>query len=163
VKAEGRLDLVVCNASPPILPMTFDEHTAVRLNQYVAVSLALVDVPLAAALDVLAAHRGTAVIVSSVFAATDRPQLARARATYPHYVSAKAAIEGLAHAAAAARRDIGVLIVRPPRLEAELRLPVGDGPALPAASVAGALAERLMAGVAPGAAVVFEDFAQAPA
>jgi len=158
VRTEGQLDVLVCNASPAILPMSFGEHSAQRIDRYVADSLALVSHPLAAAIECLAAHQGSAVAISSIFANTEKPQLARARATYPHYVSAKCAIEGLVHSAAAAYPGVRFLIARPPRLEAELRLPSGDGAVLPASQVASMLIRRLAMDRPAGAAVVMEDF-----
>ncbi|HWI60804.1 MAG TPA: SDR family NAD(P)-dependent oxidoreductase, partial [Symbiobacteriaceae bacterium] len=49
----GRLDLLVCSAAPPLLPLSLDPDTVLRAERYVADSLALTSRPLAAFLPLL--------------------------------------------------------------------------------------------------------------
>jgi NAD(P)-dependent dehydrogenase (short-subunit alcohol dehydrogenase family) len=147
----GGLDVLVCNASPTILPMWFELGTAERTVEYVADSLRLVTAPLAASLDALEARHGWLVAISSVYADT-------APAAYPHYVAAKGALEGLVRAVAHHHTQVGVLLVRPPRLLGELNIPVAGESALPAETVAAVIAGRLGSAPPSGAAELLTDF-----
>lgn len=129
----GGLDLLVCNASPAILPMRYERESAVRIHEYVAYSLALASHPVAASLPRLAESGGQVVVVSSVYAQS-------APAQFPHYVAAKSAIEGLLRSVAACHTSVGFTIVRPPRLEGELNIPFAGENPLPAAVVAAGIA-----------------------
>lgn len=147
----GHLDVVVCNASPTILPMWFEAATVERTTRYVADSLDLVAQPLAAALPALVESRGWVVAVSSRYADTTP-------ASYPHYVAAKGAIEGLVRATAHHHRDVGILIVRPPRLLGEVNIPVAGEEAIPGEVVAATIADRLAQAPPHGAAELLDDF-----
>jgi NAD(P)-dependent dehydrogenase (short-subunit alcohol dehydrogenase family) len=109
VTARGGLDLLVCNASPPIRPQRLDPAGLDRFERFVLESLGLVSAPLAAFLDELDARSGTALIVSSSALTTLPPE-------WPHYVTAKSALEGLAAWAAAAHPRTRFVVVRPPKL-----------------------------------------------
>lgn len=109
VDTRGGLDLLVCNASPAIRPLRFDAGTFERFVGFVHESVGLVAAALAAFLDDLDARSGTALVVSSS-ALTTLPS------EWPHYVTAKAAVEGLASWAAAAHPRVRLVVVRPPKL-----------------------------------------------
>lgn len=157
--AEGRLDILICNAAPAVLPMPFSAFSIDRLNRYVAASFALVSNPVAASLDALSQTQGWAVAVSSAFANFDSPQFARARASYPHYVAAKSAIEGLFHSLAANNAGVGFVLARPPRLDGELPVPFGEGTALAPVLVADRLISLLVSTERPDRKVLtIEDF-----
>jgi NAD(P)-dependent dehydrogenase (short-subunit alcohol dehydrogenase family) len=109
VAERGGLDLLVCNASPAIRPLSLDPEALDRFGRFVGESLDLVAAALAVFLDELEARGGTAVVVSSSALETLPPD-------WPHYVTAKAAVEGLAAWAAAAHPGVRMLVVRPPKL-----------------------------------------------
>lgn len=125
----GQLDFLICNASPAILPMKFEAQTVERLNAYVQQSLALYSVPLAHFMNLLVEDTGRVVVISSIYAE-------KLPANFPHYVSAKLAIEGLVKTIATTYKDYSFLIARPPRLIGELNLPFGDELVLSAEQVA---------------------------
>ena len=108
-----RLDFLVCSACPALLPLWLDSTAVTRINEYVTHSLALASVPMSVFLGALAENCGCCVIISSV-AVNDPP------AEWPHYVSAKQAVEGLAKVAAVEYNTVNFLIVRPPRLVTDL-------------------------------------------
>jgi NAD(P)-dependent dehydrogenase (short-subunit alcohol dehydrogenase family) len=131
------LDLVVCTACPPLVPLPVHAAAMARIRQHIDDSIALVGEPLAALLPLLARRNGWCVAVSSV-AVTDPP------ADWPHYVGAKAAIEGLVQVAARQHRDVRFLIVRPPRLATDLtNTPLGHVGALRPEDVVSAVLRRL--------------------
>ena len=109
LELRGGLDLLVCNAAPPIRPLRFDAGTFDRFVGFVHESVGLVAAPLAALLTDLDARSGTALVVSSSALTTLPPE-------WPHYVTAKAAVEGLASWAAAAHPRVRLVVVRPPKL-----------------------------------------------
>jgi NAD(P)-dependent dehydrogenase (short-subunit alcohol dehydrogenase family)/acyl dehydratase len=152
-EARGGLDILVCNACPPLSGLSLDAASLSRITEYVARSLAMVAVPLAATLDLLAARAGALVVISSS-AVEDPPR------SWPHYVTAKAAIEGLARAALAEAPALRGVIVRPPRLRTDLVSTPGSvdraiAPEIVAARLAGLLAR----GGEPGLSMLegFED------
>jgi NAD(P)-dependent dehydrogenase (short-subunit alcohol dehydrogenase family) len=112
-EACGGLDILVCNACPPLSPLSLDPAGLPRITEYIARSIAMVAVPLASTLDLLAARAGVLVLVSSS-ALQDPPR------EWPHYVTAKAALEGLASATLAQAPTLRCVIVRPPRLRTDL-------------------------------------------
>lgn len=133
VAEQGRLDTLVCNACPTILPMAYEAASAAKVHEYISQAIALASYPLAASLEALSASEGRAVVISSVYAEKTPPN-------FPHYVAAKCAIEGLVRAAAGHHRKIGFILVRPPRLEGELSIPFAGDNVLPAAQVAAKIA-----------------------
>lgn len=105
----GKLDLLICNASPPIRPLPFAPERMAQFEEFLAGSLALVTVPMASFLDTLAEQGGWSIVLSSMFV-TEPP------ADFPQYVTTKSAVEGLARWAALHYPKVRHLIVRPPKL-----------------------------------------------
>jgi NAD(P)-dependent dehydrogenase (short-subunit alcohol dehydrogenase family) len=103
------LDFLVCNASPPIRPLSFVPEKLEQFQDFLVKSLALVSVPMSVFLGCLSKRSGWNVIVSSAFV-RDLP------GEWPHYVTAKCAVEGLAQWAAAQNQQAQTLLVRPPKL-----------------------------------------------
>jgi NAD(P)-dependent dehydrogenase (short-subunit alcohol dehydrogenase family) len=131
------LDLLVCSACPPLVPLPVHAAAMARIRQHINDSVALVGEPLAALLPLLARRKGWCVVVSSI-AVTDPP------ADWPHYVGAKAAIEGFIQVAAHQHRDVRFLVVRPPRLATDLtNTPLGHVGALRPEDVVSAVVQRL--------------------
>ena len=109
LKEHKGLDFLVCNASPPIRPLSFVPEKLGQFQDFLAKSLALVGVPMSVFLGCLSERSGWNVIVSSAFV-RDLP------GEWPHYVTAKCAVEGLARWAAAHYQQTQTLLVRPPKL-----------------------------------------------
>lgn len=109
LKRYGGLDVLVCNASPPIRPLPFVPEKLTQFQEFLAHSVALVSLPMSSFLGALSERSGWNVVVSSAFV-RDLP------AEWPHYVTAKCAVEGLVHWAAAHHPKVHSLIVRPPKL-----------------------------------------------
>jgi len=148
----GGLDILVCNACPTIRPLGFAAESLERFQRFVAESVALVSVPMAVFGGNLAERGGWSVAVSSEYARTSPRE-------WPHYVTAKSAIEGLARWTAANNERLGVLIVRPPKLLTDqTNTPFGRHGALPVEQVAAAIVRRLCASPDFGAAEVMESF-----
>ena len=103
------LDFLVCNASPPIRPLSFVPEKLEWFQDFLGKSLALVSMPMSIFLGCLSERSGWNVVISSAFV-RDLP------AEWPHYVTAKFAVEGLAHWAAAHYPQTHSLVVRPPKL-----------------------------------------------
>jgi NAD(P)-dependent dehydrogenase (short-subunit alcohol dehydrogenase family)/acyl dehydratase len=146
----GRLDLLICNACPALRPLWLEPASAQRITEHVARSVAMVAVPLSHLLDLVAAQRGSAVVVSSS-AVVDPP------AEWPHYVAAKCAVEALARVAAVEQPEARLLVVRPPKLLTELvNTPMGRHDALAPEHFAARLVRRLMDPGEPSRDVVLE-------
>jgi NAD(P)-dependent dehydrogenase (short-subunit alcohol dehydrogenase family) len=109
----GRLDFLICNACPSILPLRLEPEMVGRINSYVGSALALVSVPVSVFSRLLNEKSGWSVIISS--AAVEAPPQ-----EWPHYVAVKCAIEGLAHVAALQYPNANFLLVRPSRLWTDL-------------------------------------------
>ncbi|MDQ6673243.1 MAG: SDR family NAD(P)-dependent oxidoreductase [Chloroflexota bacterium] len=154
VKREhGHLDFLICNAAPALLPMRLHARTVGRVNDYVYQSLGLVSVPLAVFMPLVSQQGGWLVTISSSV-------IAAPPADWPHYVSAKYAIEGMTRATAADQRAASFLIVRPPRLLTDLvNTPIGREGAIPPERVAAQIVRHLFGPAAPGRVQVLEDFA----
>ncbi len=105
----GRLDFLICNASPPIRPLPFVPEKLAQFHDFVTGSLALVTAPLAAFHGTLAEQSGWSIVISSAFV-TELP------AEFPHYVATKCAVEGLMRWSAQQQPKVRHLIVRPPKL-----------------------------------------------
>jgi NAD(P)-dependent dehydrogenase (short-subunit alcohol dehydrogenase family) len=146
-REHGGLDALVCNACLPLMPLAIGPTTASRVGDYVRESLAQVVAPVSALVGSLEAREGCLVVISSAAVAEESPPPG-----WPHYVSAKCAIEGFARVVAQAHRHVRVLIVRPPRLATDLtNTPLGHTGAVPPERIAAAII-RALAGFAPGAA-----------
>ncbi|MBA3806786.1 MAG: SDR family NAD(P)-dependent oxidoreductase [Solirubrobacterales bacterium] len=110
VQARGApLQGLVLNAAPPPLPMGLTAQSATELADYVDTSLRLVAVPLGAMLALLEEQRGWVLFCSS-------EALRAPPRDWPQYVSAKAALEGLAGWLASTRPRLRTVIVRPPKM-----------------------------------------------
>jgi NAD(P)-dependent dehydrogenase (short-subunit alcohol dehydrogenase family)/acyl dehydratase len=100
---------LVLNAAPPPLAMSLTSRTGVELADYAAASLRLMAVPLGSLLDSIDERRGWVMFCSS-------SALAAPPRDWPHYVSAKAAAEGLAGWVAATHPSLRTVVVRPPKM-----------------------------------------------
>lgn len=131
----GRLDFLICNACPPILPLRLEPNAAERIGAYINEAVSLTLAPLAEFLEMLNHSDGCAVIISSE--AVERPVR-----EWPHYVAAKRAVETLGCVAALQYPRVRTLIVRPRKLLTTMtNTPMGRlGAALP-----GPLAKRIAA------------------
>ena len=109
----GRLDMLVCNACPSLLPLWIEPQSIQRIQEHVQQSLAMTLTPLAGLVDLLAESSGWLVLISSV--AVKKPV-----ADWPHYVAAKGALEGIVSTVAIEYPQIKCLIARPSRLVTEL-------------------------------------------
>jgi NAD(P)-dependent dehydrogenase (short-subunit alcohol dehydrogenase family) len=138
VAAEGRaLAGVVLNAAPPPLAMSLTPRSATELADYVAASLRLVAVPLGSLLPLMDEQRGWVLFCSSA-------AIAAPPRDWPHYVSAKTAVEGLAGWVAATRPRLRTVVVRPPKMRTAMTgTPSGRIGATSADAVAVWAAERL--------------------
>ena len=150
----GGLDVLVCNAALPLRAISLEQQQAARLVEYVSKSFALATTPMAAFLDLVAARAGWNVVMSSS-AVQDPPR------DWPHYVSAKAAIEALARVSVMQHPGAGCLIVRPPRMLTDLTndpAPFARQRALRPEVVAAQVARRLLEPPVPGVVEVLDSF-----
>jgi NAD(P)-dependent dehydrogenase (short-subunit alcohol dehydrogenase family) len=131
---------LVLNAAPPPLAMSLTSQSASELAEYVAASLRLVAVPLGSLLPLLDEQRGW-VLFSSSAAIAAPPR------DWPHYVTAKTAIEGLASWVAATKPGLRTVIVRPPKMQTAMTsTPSGRVGAASADAIAFWTAGRLAGG-----------------
>ncbi|MFD9737609.1 SDR family NAD(P)-dependent oxidoreductase, partial [Umezawaea sp. NPDC059074] len=153
-----RVDLLVCSAAPPIRPLDVAAEHLDRFDSFVGASTRLVTAPLAALLDPLDRAGGRCLVVSSS-ALGDPPR------DWPHYVTAKAAIEGLVSWAARHHPDVGFVVARPGMLRTEqTNTPGAREGAAPVEPVAAALVRLLLdAPIRRGSALVVDDPAVPPA
>jgi NAD(P)-dependent dehydrogenase (short-subunit alcohol dehydrogenase family) len=148
----GRLDLLVCNASPPLLPLWLERSAAERVNDFIGKSLSLVSAPMMTFLPLLAAAKGWNVLISSTAVNQPHPH-------FPHYVVAKCAAEAMLRAATTEYRAVSSLIVRPARLLTDLtNTPLGRRGALSPECVAAAVLNRVLGDAAPGAMEILDKF-----
>jgi len=152
LQAYGGLDFLICNAGLPLLPLWLEPDAIRRVNEYVGKSLALVSVPLATFLQRISARSGRCVVTSS--SAVQSPV-----AAWPHYISAKYAIEGIVKTAAKEYQNVSFLIVRPPRLLTDMtNIPLGYQGAIAPEIVAAEIAKRLGRDSATGFVEFLEGF-----
>jgi NAD(P)-dependent dehydrogenase (short-subunit alcohol dehydrogenase family) len=148
----GRLDFLICNASPPLLPLWLEASNADRVNDFIQKSLAMLSSPMMAFLPLLAGGRGWNVLISSTAVNQPHPY-------FPHYVVAKCGAEAMVRAASAEYRAISSLIVRPQRLLTDLtNTPLGRKGAMPPEKVAAAVLKRVLAPPCPGKVEILEQF-----
>ncbi len=154
---EAPLAGIVLGAAPPPLAMGLTGDSASELADYVGESLRLAAVPLGALLRLLGAQAWMLFCSSSAILAPPRD--------WPHYVTAKAAIEGLARWASAEVPGAQVVVLRPPAMRTELtNTPSGRIAAVPAETVATWIADRLAGGdLPPGLSVLEPDAVAEPA
>ena len=151
VAEHGRLDILVCNAFPALLPLRMEPNALTRIQRYMSSSLALVLAPVCAFLDLLDANNGRLVVISS--AAVENPVR-----EWPHYIAAKRAIEGIAEVAALQYPHISVLVVRPEKmLTAMTNTPMGRRAASPPALLAARIAQRLVGPLEQGRATLMQE------
>ncbi|MDE3075643.1 MAG: SDR family NAD(P)-dependent oxidoreductase, partial [Chloroflexota bacterium] len=131
--AYDKLDILVCSAAPPIRPLGFSLSEVGRFRDFADRTLGLMAVPLATFVPVLSERAGWAVVISSSYVST-KP------AEWPHYVTAKSAVEGLVQWAAARYPQMSFLLARPPKL-------LTDQTNAPGARVDAMPVERAAAGI----------------
>jgi NAD(P)-dependent dehydrogenase (short-subunit alcohol dehydrogenase family)/acyl dehydratase len=148
---EGPLAGVVLGAAPPPLSMGLTSESGSELADYVAESLRLAAVPLGALLPLLAAEAWILFCSSSAILAPPRD--------WPHYVTAKTALEGLARWVGATAPAARTVVLRPPAMRTELtNTPSGRLAAVPTEPIAAWIADRLVGGeLAPGCTVLEPD------
>lgn len=150
----GALDYLVCSACPAPPSLRLHPHAARRIKEYVAQSFGLVSTPMATFLPVLRQTGGWSVTISSMSVKSPPPE-------WPHYVSAKYAVEGLTAAAAVEHKAVSFLIVRPPTLLTDMtNTPLHRHGAIAPERAAIRIAERLAGPPAAGRVEILEDFAQ---
>ena len=148
----GRLDFLICNASPALLPLWLEADSARRVNEFIQSSVALVSSPMMAFLPQVAANKGWNVLISSVATSQPHPH-------FPHYSVAKCAAEALIRSAATEYRSVSSLIVRPARLLTDLtNTPLGRKGAMSPELVAASIVNRLRREPAPGKVEILEQF-----
>jgi NAD(P)-dependent dehydrogenase (short-subunit alcohol dehydrogenase family)/acyl dehydratase len=149
---EGGVELagLVLNAAPPPLAMGVTAESAEDLVEYVAESLRLTAVPLGALLPLLTAKRPWLVFCSSS-AIVSPPR------DWPHYVSAKGAVEALAGWVAARLPNTRTIVLRPPMMRTELtNTPSGRIGSVPPELIAAWLVERIAGDELAGGLTVLE-------
>jgi NAD(P)-dependent dehydrogenase (short-subunit alcohol dehydrogenase family) len=140
----SRLDFLICNASPPILPLRLEPNATARIGAYINLAVAQTLAPLSEFLDLLNQSNGCAVIISS--AAVEQPVR-----EWPHYIAAKQAVEALGRVAALQYPCVRTLIVRPQKLLTDLtNTPMGRLGAGSPWLVARRIAARLEDPLEPG-------------
>ncbi|MDO5092619.1 MAG: SDR family NAD(P)-dependent oxidoreductase [Propionibacteriaceae bacterium] len=148
----GRIDILVLNAAPALRAQDPDVEAGQRLVSYVDLALSMVTSPLAALGQMVDRAAGAVVWVSS--SAVTEPVEG-----WSHYVTAKAAVEGLARSVRTRYPHTRSLVVRPPRLLTTLTSSALGAEAVPPERVAAKVVrwfcstERAEDGIA-----VMEDF-----
>jgi NAD(P)-dependent dehydrogenase (short-subunit alcohol dehydrogenase family)/acyl dehydratase len=143
-KEQGRLDFLICNACPPVLPLLLEPNAAERIREYIDLAVSLTLAPLSEFLELLNRSDGCAVIISSVY--VEHPVK-----EFPHYVAAKRAVEALACVASLQYPRVCTLIVRPPKLlTAMTNTPLGRLGAASPGMFANRIAARLEDPLEPG-------------
>jgi NAD(P)-dependent dehydrogenase (short-subunit alcohol dehydrogenase family) len=123
-----------------------------RFHRFVNRSLELVSVPMSVFLPSLEKRSGWNVIVSTESVRTAPPQ-------WPHYFTAKCAVEGLAHWAAPQFKSTKFLVIRPPKLLTDqMNTPSGRQGATTVEIIAATLAKRLAGSVSGPLVEILETF-----
>lgn len=136
---------LVLNAARPPLPIALTEGSAAEIADYVRESIQLAAVPLGRFLPSIDEQSGWVLFCSSA-------AIAAPPRDWPHYVSAKAAVEGLASWVAATRPRLRVAVARLPKMSTDMTsTPSGQVAATSADAMALWTAEQLTSGaLAPG-------------
>jgi NAD(P)-dependent dehydrogenase (short-subunit alcohol dehydrogenase family) len=143
-RKHGRLDILICNACPPVLPLRLEPNAVGRITAYVELALSLTLAPLAEFLELLNRNEGCVVIISSAY--VERPVK-----EFPHYIAAKSAVEMLGRIASLQYRRVRTLIVRPQKLlTAMTNTPLGRLDAVSPRLIANRIATRLEDPLEPG-------------
>lgn len=133
----GRLDFLICNACTPPPTLHTDLNAADRINRYLSDNFALVSLPTATFLPLLAQNGGWSVLISSQAVEEPVPD-------WPHYVSLKYAVEGFYKTTALQYPQASFMIVRPPRLATDMtNTPMGHYEAISPASVAADMVSKI--------------------
>ncbi len=144
VRDHGRLDFLICNACPSVLPLRLEPNAAGRIRAYIDLAVSLTLAPLSEFLELLNSSDGCVVIVSSVF--VERPVK-----EFPHYIAAKQAVEMLGRVASLQYRRVRTLVVRPQKLlTAMTNTPLGRLDAISPRLIANRIATRLEDPLEPG-------------
>jgi len=144
LRAHGHLDFLICNASPPLLPLLLEPNVAGRIREYINLAVSMTLTPLSEFLEPLNRSDGCAVIISS--AAVETPVR-----EWPHYVAAKRAVEALGCVASLQYPRVSTLIVRPQKLLTALtNTPMGRLGATSPGLLANRIAARLENPLEPG-------------
>jgi len=144
LREHGRLDFLICNACPPVLPLRLEPNAVGRIGAYIDLAVSLTLAPLSEFLELLNRSDGCAVIISSVF--VEHPVK-----DFPHYVAAKQAVEMLGRVASLQYRRVRTLIVRPQKLlTAMTNTPLGRLDAASPGLIANRIAARLEDPLEPG-------------
>ncbi|WP_309059780.1 SDR family NAD(P)-dependent oxidoreductase [Streptomyces sp.] len=153
LREQGRLDILVLTACPPVTALGLDPAAADRVDAYVMDSLALVRGPLSRFAEDLAGTGGRVLALSSQW--VTEPPAGRA-----HYVAAKSAVEGLVRGAAVEYPSVRFLVARPPRLATSLSGGIaGQDAGAPVEPVAAALVRRIGdRDLEPGRAHIVDTF-----
>jgi len=140
----GGIDLLICSAAPALHPLRVEEACYERIRNYLDKGFALAAAPLSAFLEPVAACGGCVLTISSVFV-EDPPDI------WPHYVSLKAAVEGLVRTAAAGSPKVRFWIARPGKILTDLtNTPLGRLDAEEPQAVSGRILERALSQAVPG-------------
>jgi NAD(P)-dependent dehydrogenase (short-subunit alcohol dehydrogenase family) len=144
VNEQGRLDFLICNACPPLMPLRLEVNATGRIAEHINLAVSLMLVPLCAFLELLNSSGGCAVMISST--AVEQPVR-----EWPHYVAAKQAVEALAQVASLQYPRVSSLIVRPQKLVTTLtNTPMGRLGGLSPVVFADRIVTRLEEPLAPG-------------
>ena len=136
-----------------LLPLWLEPTSVDRIKGHIEHSVSLVTTPLAVCLETLSSSAGRVVVISSEYVHTMPVE-------WPHYVSAKAAVEAMTRMAARQFPAVSFLVVRPPRLLTDLSSsPFSFEAALPPETVAQAIVRSQQRAPAPGSIEVLETFA----
>jgi NAD(P)-dependent dehydrogenase (short-subunit alcohol dehydrogenase family)/acyl dehydratase len=148
LQGDAPLTGIALCAAPPPLPMGLTASSGAELADYVADSVRLAAVPLGALMPLLD-EAGWALFCSS-------SALASPPRDWPHYISAKAALEGLAGWVATRAPRTRSVVLRPPAMRTDMtNTPSGRLAAVDPAPVAAWIADRLhSAELAPGLSVL---------
>lgn len=149
----GKLDFLICNACPAILPLWIEPAAIIRVNDYVSKSLALMSVPMSVFLNLLSENSGSVIVISSVVVSQSSPS------DWPHYTSAKHAIEGITRVASVEYSEVSFLLVRPPKLLTDqTNTPMGRQAAISPEIIAVKIVQDLIDNQPPKHLKILEDF-----
>ena len=148
----GGLDLLVCNASPPIRPLAFEPEKFTQFQDFLTKSLALVSAPMSTFLGLLAHQAGWSIILSSSY-------VKELPTAFAHYVTAKCALEGLVNWAAVQYPTVRHRIVRPPKLLTDqTNTTIGRQGAMDVEQVAVSIVRQICQPHQPAAVQIMETF-----
>lgn len=147
---------LVLNAAAPPLPMGLTGESAGELADYVADSLRLAAIPLGMLLPLLDGDRGWVVFSSAAAVKSPVRHL-------PHFVSAKAALEGLARWVATTTPSARVVVIRSPEMRTGVTSGEGGSNGIASAEAVAAWAVERIAGneLRPGLNILEPDAAEA--